>query len=111
MIYFIDFDGTICPNSGNPPQKECIEVLTKLKIRNNTILIYSCRSNPNCVEDYIRSTSEMETYLKQYNVPYDGIVPNKPYFNYIIDDRCVGIPLTKDYSVDWQKLKPILDME
>lgn len=111
MIYFIDFDGTICPNSGNPPQKECLEVLRLLKEYNHTIMIYSCRSNPLCVDDAVKSTEEMERYLKEYNVPYHGVVKDKPYFNFIIDDRCIGMPLTKDHSVDWSKIKTILGIE
>ena len=105
MKYFIDFDGTICPNNDGPPQKECIEVLKRLKECNHEIIIYSCRSNPECVEDANQSTQDMIAYLNAYGVPFDGIEKNKPFFNYYIDDRAVGVPLTSDFSVDWAKIK------
>ena len=108
MIYFIDFDGTICPNSGSPPQKECREVLKKLKEYNHTIVIYSCRSNPDCVDDHISATHEMEEYLRLYDIPFDKIEKNKPFFNFYIDDRNIGVPLTSDHSVDWSKIKKML---
>lgn len=108
MIYFIDFDGTICPNNGSPPQNECIEVLQRLKECNHTIVIYSCRSNPECVNDHVASTNEMVQYLNLYNVPYDFVQPNKPFFNFYIDDRNVGTPLTKNYDVDWSQIKKMI---
>jgi hypothetical protein len=110
MRYFVDFDGTICPNSGSEPQRECIETLRELKRRNHTIHIYSCRSNPDAVGDATASTAEMKHYLDQYGVPYDEIVWGKPFFNYIIDDRTVGVPLTSDHSVDWSAIKKVIDM-
>lgn len=108
MKYFIDFDGTICPNNGDPPQKACLEVLRRLKECNHTIHIYSCRSNPEVVNDAVGSTNEMKDYLDTYKVPYDEIVWGKPLFNYYIDDRNIGVPLTKDHSVDWEKIKQLM---
>ena len=110
MRYFIDFDGTICPNNGNQPSQDCVETLRELKRRNHTIHIYSCRSNPEAVGDADASTADMKEYLDAYLIPYDEIVWGKPFFNYIIDDRCVGIPLTSDHSVDWSKIKDKIDM-
>jgi hypothetical protein len=108
MKYFIDFDGTICPNNGGPPQAACREVLRKLKECNNTIHIYSCRSNPDAVSDAVGSTHEMEEYLKAYQIPYDEVVWGKPFFNFYIDDRNIGVPLTKDHSVDWEQIKKLI---
>jgi hypothetical protein len=108
MIYFVDFDGTICPNSGSPPQKECIEVLTRLKECNNQIVIYSCRSNEDCVADAIGATNDMIAYLEMYKVPYDRVEWGKPFFNFYIDDRNIGVPLTKDHSVDWARIKTLI---
>jgi hypothetical protein len=50
----------------------------------------------------------MVDYLKKHNVPFDGVVPNKPFFNYYIDDRNVGTPLNLDGSVDWSEIKKLL---
>ena len=109
MIYAIDFDGTICPNDDQrPPQKECLEVLRRLKECNHTILIYSCRSNPETVDDPIRSTREMVEYLQLHRIPFDGILTTKPFFNYVIDDRSIGVPMTSDDVVDWAALKKIM---
>lgn len=108
MRYFIDFDGTICPNNDGPPQKECIEVIKRLKECNHEIVIYSCRSNPDCVQDSNQSTNDMIAYLNAYGVPFDRIERNKPLFNTIIDDRAIGVPLTDDYSVDWAKIKLLI---
>lgn len=109
MIYYIDFDGTICPNSGNPPSPHCIRVINSLKAHNHQIVIYSCRSNPECVEDYVVATDEMIAYLKEYNIPYDSIRYGKPFFNHYIDDRNIGVPLDKDYNVDWEKVGKLID--
>ncbi len=104
MIYFIDFDGTISPNTGDPPHPDCIQTLTKLKECNHTILIYSCRSNPFLVDDF--SEKDMINYLAIFNVPYDGIIANKPLFNYIIDDRAIGVPLNPEtHDVNWTAIK------
>jgi len=109
MIYFIDFDGTICPGNGNPPSPHCLRVLNSLKERNNQIVIYSCRSNPECVEDYEIATKDMIKYLNEYKVPYDSIRYGKPFFNYYIDDRNIGVPLDKDYNVDWEKIEKLIN--
>jgi hypothetical protein len=106
MIFFIDFDGTVCPDGD--PQPECREVLKKLKEDNHTIVMYSCRSNPSCVFDHEQATKEMIEYLKKHDIPFDGIEPNKPFFNFIIDDRALGIPLTKAGDVDWAKIKTLI---
>lgn len=108
MIYYIDFDRTIRPvgydvTGQYPPQKACVEKITKLKT-GHLIIIYSCRSNPAVVSDWVRATKDMEDYLKKYNIPYDCIQTNKPYFDKIIDDRNVGIPLDATGAVDWEKL-------
>jgi hypothetical protein len=104
MIYFIDFDGTICPNSGYP-SAACRRVIRRLKECNHTVVIYSCRSNPNCVDDAVGATQEMEDFLKLHEIPYDRIEHGKPFFNYIIDDRCVGTPLDSNYDVDWEQIE------
>jgi hydroxymethylpyrimidine pyrophosphatase-like HAD family hydrolase len=106
MIYFIDFDGTICP--GGPPTAACVRTIKKLKEHNHTVVIYSCRSNPNCVEDAAFETAEMVNFLKTYGIPFDRIEPNKPLFNFIIDDRALGVPLTPQHDVDWERIERLI---
>ena len=110
MIYYVDFDGTICPNDTTlPPQPECLEVLNRLRECNNEIYIYSCRANAKCVYDKESAIRDMLDYLIKYNVPFDDIIHNKPYFNFYIDDRNVGTPLDDNYCVDWKKIKEALE--
>ena len=114
MKYFIDFDSTICPHgmtNVGPPSKECLEVVNRIKECNNFIFIYSCRANRECVSDKEAAVVDMVNYLDRYNVPYDGIIHDKPYCNYFIDDRNVGTPLDKHGNVDWAKIKPLIEKE
>ena len=111
MIYFIDFDGTICPNTGNPPSAHCLKVLKRLVECNNEIVIYSCRSNPDCVNDAKQSTHDMVQYLNQYKVPYHRVQWGKPFFNYYIDDRNIGVPKDASDSVDWEQIEKLLIKE
>lgn len=113
MIYFVDFDSTICPDgySVNPPSADCIATLKRIKECNNDIFIYSCRANPQCVSDVSVSINDMMAYLDRHSIPYDGIVPNKPFCNYFIDDRNVGTPLDACGNVDWSKIKPLIEKE
>jgi hypothetical protein len=114
MKYFVDFDSTICPHGmteNGPPSKECLEVLNRIKECNNEIFIYSCRANEKCVYDKEACVDDMIKYLIRYNVPYDGIIHDKPYWNYFIDDRNVGTPLDSSGNVDWAKIKPLIEKE
>jgi hypothetical protein len=111
MIYAIDFDGTIQHSGpGLPPQQECLDVLNRIRECNNTILIYSCRANAECVDSKEHAINDMLAYLKLYNVPYDGILHNKPFFNVCIDDRNFGTPLTDEGTVDWKEIKKMIGM-
>jgi hypothetical protein len=113
MNYFIDFDSTICPDGWtlNPPSKDCLDVLYRIKECNNNIFIYSCRANEKCVEVKEICINDMVAYLKRYNIPYDGIIHDKPYWNYFIDDRNIGTPLDSSGNVDWAKIKPLIEKE
>lgn len=106
MIYFVDFDSTICPDGD--PQPECRETLQWLKKCNHTIYIYSCRSNAACVPDPERSTEEIRQFMKKHDLPYDDFVYGKPFFNHLIDDRAIGAPLTDKGVIDWKKVKELV---
>lgn len=104
MIIFVDFDNTICNHKEDGPSTDCISFLKLLKDYNHTIVVYSCRSNPDCVNDTVKAEADMIKFLEQYKVPYDRIERNKPFYNYIIDDRAIGCPKDENYNVDWVKL-------
>lgn len=107
MIFFIDFDNTICSSNGEP-LPGCIETIRKLK-ETNTIVIYSCRSNDTCVENPLVATQEMVNFLTKHEIPYDKIKWGKPFFNYIIDDRALGCPLDSKGNVDWTEINKLLE--
>ena len=111
MIYFIDFDNTICPNGdeGIPPTNECRAFITRLLKENHSVVIYSCRSNPACVNDSHAATDAMRLYLAKHHVAYTRIEMNKPYFNYYIDDRNMGTPLDKRGNVDWAEITKLYE--
>lgn len=101
-IIYIDFDNTICPfgDETNPPSKDCIRLIQEWYNAGHQIVIYSCRANP-----YVSNlgTFDMIKYLLRYNIPYHEIAKDKPYFNVIIDDRALGVPMNGK-NVDWSRI-------
>ena len=53
------------------------------------------------------ATRSMVDYLDKYRIPYNRVVSNKPYYDIIIDDKAIGIPL-KHFNVDWDEIKKLL---
>ena len=111
MKYFIDFDGTICPNKNGdsypPPSPECLEVLRALREAGNLVVIYSVRSNK-AESGKIDGGIKMLEYLILHDVPFDSINTSKPHFRMVIDDKGLGVPLDENRNVDWAKAKEIL---
>jgi len=109
---FIDFDGTITdPTYGTslPPQDGCVDTINRLYDSGNfEIIIYSCRSNPDICSPsqnkFLSSDAthlekkwaaesaeeEMIEYLKTTGIKFHRVVPNKPHYHIIIDDRAIN---------------------
>lgn len=109
---FVDFDGTICPNKGNmdtlpAPSEKCIKILHALRNAGHKIIIYSVRSNK-CETKRDFGHSEMIDYLIENHVPFDGVDCSKVHFSMLIDDKCLGSPITKEKNVDWDKVGILL---
>ena len=109
-VIFVDFDETIFQGRDYnvPPSTDCLYVLNNLKKQGHEIDIYSFRTNPLEHPNWVDATREMVEYLDKHNVPYNRVVSNKPYYDFIIDDRALGIPL-KNHCVDWSKIRKILN--
>jgi hypothetical protein len=99
MEIFIDFDGTISPSHFPDPLDEspfpnCVETIRRWKDGGHTIVIYSCRGNPDIRyntgqtdEEWLDSYREMLDYLKKHRVPYDRVDCSKPFYKVLICDR------------------------
>lgn len=108
-VVFVDFDETIFTGDyDSPPTEDCLFVLNKLRSNGDEINIYSFRTNAKEHDEWVESTIEMIKYLDTFKVPYDHVVSNKPYYDLIIDDRAIGVPL-KNNCVDWNILRKMLN--
>jgi hypothetical protein len=97
---YIDFDHTISPNGYKykpqvlslPPFDGAVETINQLKEAGHTIIIFSCRSNPDVVGPDIveMKTREMTDYLKTHNIPFDRVFTQKPDYDVVIDDKAIG---------------------
>jgi hypothetical protein len=46
----------------------------------DSIVMFSCRSNPECVNDMQASTREMVEYMNHWKLPFDEVQLNKPLY-------------------------------
>ena len=103
---FIDCDNTITPVHGfsEPPSKETIDSINKLYDSGRyEIIIYSCRANPEICDP--SDVKKMTTYLIQNGIRFHKIEPNKPLFDYIIDDRSLNPKL-----MSWADIENIISL-
>jgi len=94
----VDLDGVICATrkgmigsivemANAPPILENIEKLRILKDKGYEIIIYTSRAS-RAFDSKVPSEEDTTIgWLKKWNVPYDGIVFDKPWADYYIDDR------------------------
>ena len=81
----VDFDNTICDNTGHPnykptkPLKGAKEALEKLTSDGWKITIFTARP----YSDY----QLIENWMIQYKIPFRRIICGKPLCRYIIDDK------------------------
>jgi hypothetical protein len=89
----VDFDNTICNNSGYPdfvptePIKGAREALQEIIDKGLKVLVYTARA----WSDY----SLIEEWLIKNEMPFKTIICGKPLGRVIIDDRAIG------FNGDW----------
>jgi len=93
----IDFDNTICSNSGQPdyvpstPLNGAIATLNKLHNEGWKIIIYTARP----WADY----HNIEKYCEEYGIPVRRIICGKPLFNCVVDDKNV------EFNGNWEEVE------
>ena len=121
-IIAIDFDGTCVTNDFPKIGKTvpgCLEVLKKCLSKGNKLILWTVR-------DKDKLTEAIE-WFNQNKIKLYGINNNpqqqswsgsrKIYYNYLIDDRSLGCPLTTHRSlspkpfVDWKIVEKILEKD
>jgi len=97
MEIYIDFDGTISPahypdKPTVPPFPNCVDTIKQFKQMGHTIIIYSCRANPDLFSKgkSFEATQEMVDYLNKWSIPYDRIDSGKPLYSILICDRAIS---------------------
>lgn len=105
--FFVDFDGTICPNKDcwteyPPPTQECKLTLQLLRDQGYKIIIYSVRSNMS-VTTKVNGHTKMLAYLEEHGIKYDGIYSSKPHMKRFIDDKAIG-EVDQSGNVDWSRV-------
>lgn len=104
---YIDCDSTITPVHGfsEPPEKTTIDSINSLYDSGQyEIVIYSCRANPNICDP--SDVKKMTTYLTQNGIRFHRVEPNKPLFDYLIDDRTLNPQL-----ISWSDITNIITNE
>ena len=110
MIIAVDFDGVIAEYDGwkgrgvfGKPMVGVSQGLTYLMANGHQIMVYTCRSE----------VDEVEKYLKKYRIPYDyinhcpendnqNLHPAKQYADVYIDDR--GVCFNGKWDLDFLNL-------
>lgn len=95
MIIFVDFDKTLTIEHmttiiNTTPNFNLISRINEMYDAGNTIVIYSCRSNPEICDK--KQEEKMIEWLSLYKVKYTRIEKNKPYYDIIIDDKAISPP-------------------
>lgn len=120
LIFAIDFDGTCVGDSFPEIGKDIgsVKVLKKLVDKGHKIILTTVRCNheimPNSSTPGIYNIKgnfldDAVNWFKENDIPLYGIQKHpdqenwtsspKCYFDYVIDDRCFGIPLYEDESI------------
>lgn len=102
MIYCFDLDDTICfPNHNAKdthekyglatPNQEVIDVIKKLHLNGNEIIIHTARrmlTHSGDIDKIYDDVGEVtKNWLEKYGVPYDQLIFGKPYADFYIDDK------------------------
>lgn len=89
-VYCFDIDNTICSTDvgdylHSKPILERIEIVRRLA-KDNVIIFWTSRGVGTGYD--WRETTERQ--FKEWGVPYDYIIFNKPYFDVFIDDHAIN---------------------
>ena len=100
-IYYVDLDNTICSTKGNDytnsvPYYYKIQELNKLYNLGHEIHYWTDRGHDTGM-DWGNLTLKQ---MRLWNVKYSTLNSGKPYFDLMIDDKCVNI---KDYFIPVSK--------
>jgi len=116
-VVAIDFDNTLASDESYPlPGNEvphAFEVLKWLQNKGCRLILYTMRTGA-ILESAVKFCSEhgieffgINSNPDQVLYPYAGNA-SKVYFDVLIDDHALGIPLTQDKLVDWIAVKKLL---
>ncbi len=131
-IIAVDFDGT-CVASAFPKVGHDIgaaPVLKELRAKGHQLILWTVRANvanPTSDNPDIITTEggdfldDAVGWFMDNHIILFGVNENycqkswssspKCYADYYIDDRAIGVPLTKERHVDWSKMRYLLQME
>lgn len=90
--FCFDFDGTLV-NAEFQPILSNVELLKKLYLEGDYIIIYTSRGMQSCNSNQGKMAAKMKwvmSLLEKYQIPYHEIYFNKPFADYYIDDKAVN---------------------
>lgn len=111
MIFVFDLDDTISRHRNRDfehaePIEKTITKIRQLHADGAKIVIYSARGQNSCRGDLRlieeRNRSQVETWLREHEVPYDRLAFGKPLGDVYVDDK--GISLSSFWKYDFTKL-------
>jgi len=91
-IFYIDIDGVICNNTygdykNAKPYYNNIKKINKLYNKGHNITIWTARGT--ILSQHINEIKHITiNQLIRWKVKYSDLIFGKPYYDYIIDDRC-----------------------
>ncbi|MFC1933570.1 hypothetical protein ACFLXX_00250 [Chloroflexota bacterium] len=96
MIYYVDIDGVICTDANGKyeevtPIAENIERINKLYDNGSEIILWTARGTITKI-DWRELT---EKQLREWGVRYHELKFGKPFYDFIIDDKAIGINCLK----------------
>ena len=99
MRILVDLDGVLCEQCpvGNTVQMALanpithnIELLRYVK-RNNKIVIYTARLGQKLDSKTPSEEAVTKLWLDKHGIPYDSLVFDKPWCDYLVDDRATTL--------------------
>lgn len=88
-VYYVDIDGTITVEvdgwdyANRTPNESVITKLRKIHEEGTMIILWTARLHVDA--------DVTESWLDKHNVPYDGLIFNKPYWDLYICDKATHV--------------------